>query len=811
MKEIKIKSVGLAITASIVSGLSLFSWVSGKHFKGLSAIVFFSSSTAGLVAAAKSAMDERDVNEKLRRVVEKIQGEQSESEGLVQKSAGIVAKLSNELQTSQKQLEQITAELQATQTQLQMAKDAFNLKCQELAKSEGTKDTRFSHFLKEYTTKMGLLLVNNINHVYGSLLGKCDALLKRPEYGNIHTELENFKLSLEQPKKVHLSTAQEIGTYDVDSVNSLIGVTQAADEIMTLTIQVMEELSAHKVRYRNTLNIDERRALHQYMDADPHKVTKQFARDILSQQSAYDKEVLQNLEAKINEHGEELERDRREFMEVLKQLESANERVAQLSQPILWAPPMVQPTEIGNIIIQFFQQQRIHLDRAYWLGDKHEATLYFHITRLNPNQRIDIKALNEHSEYLGQRCYCLKPIVFAHDYEETHLLTAKLVMLHRPEKAKAKEQAKEQSKNPLAFLKPSDALLTFVRDAYHVGLWGETGTGKSTAISNIIGGMLRELGGTPNIRTTIPKIDADTSKMFSSVDWLGVRNSIFGLLEAALEIQFRIYLNEQAFLKGEDIKDFDPVLFFVDEINMIFTRWGSINEADAENVLERFELTLSGDRLIYFQNFMKLELMNYKNQFAKRLVLFVWQTGRSLRVKSLIAGQNLKPGAFNMMKMDIANCAYITLGDAIEECREYKVRSVDEAEFDKNFEILQEQITEDPLLKYAALLCPNIGKSFFSVLPPPQTYTWSKDCITPRESAPATPLSLEASKVLSYFKSARSKAPKTLRDLRKADRLRNLPENVLLESLEELVDRGTLQVVIDEKTNDSAWLPSSGT
>ncbi|MBP5977196.1 ATP-binding protein [Brasilonema sp. CT11] len=405
---------------------------------------------------------------------------------------------------------------------------------------------------------------------------------------------------------------------------------------------------------------------------------KKFAQDLLNEQVTFDHSTMENLKARIEEHGEEIERDRQEFNEVLKQLEKANERVAQLSQPITWEPATINATAIGNTIIQFFQKQRIYLDRSHWTGDKHEAVLYFHTTRLNPAQRIDIKALNEHGEYLGQFHQCLKPIVFEWDWQETHMLTAKVVMLQRPEKLKAKEATKEAIKNPLLFLKPSESLLGFVREAYHVGLWGETGTGKSTAISNIIGGMVQELGGIPDIRATIPKIDADTAGMFPQVDWLGVRNSVFGLLEAALEIQFRIYLNEQAFLKGEAIKDFDPVLFFIDEINMIFTRWGSINEADSENVLERFESTLSGvkrssaagNRLTYFQSYMKLELMNYKNQFAKRLVLFVWQTGRSLRVKSLIAGQNLKPGAFNMMKMDIANCAYIALGDAIEECKE---------------------------------------------------------------------------------------------------------------------------------------------
>lgn len=806
MKEVKIKSVGLSITATIVSGLALAGWATSKEFKGLCAIAFFSSSTAGLVAAAKSAMDERDINEKVRKIVENIQREQSESEGLVQKSAGIVARLSNELQNSQKQLEQVMAELQATQTQLQMANRAFNQKSKELADQANTKDNRFQVLLAELIAKAKTSLYEFIESSYKALDHSCNGLLVRPEYNAIHKELRAFQASLATHKKNHIGFVQEMSGYDITTVQTLLDVPKVVSEVLDTSYQIYEEIGSLRIKFKHIRTMDERRALQQYMESDPHKVTKEFARDILSQQSAYDKEVLRNLEAKINEHGEELARDRREFMEVLKQLESANERVAALSSPMLWEPAIIPATKIGNIIIQFFQQQRIHLDRSHWTGDKHEAVLYFHTTRINPAQRIDIKGLNEHGEYLAQLCQCLKPIVFAHDYEETHMLTAKVVMLHRPEKLKVREKAKEEIKNPLAFLQPSDVLLTFIRNAYHVGLWGATGTGKSTAISNIIGGMVQELGGMPDIRATIPKLDADTAKMFPHVDWLGVRNSVFGLLEAALEIQYRIHLNEQAFLKGEEIKDFDPVLFFIDEINMIFSRWGSINEADAENVLERFETTLSGDRLLYFQNYMKLELMNYKSQFAKRLVLFIWQTGRSLRVKSLIAGQNLKPGAFNMMKMDIANCAYIALGDAIEECKEYKVRLVDEVEFAKNFETLQTETTEKPELKYTGLFCPNTGKSFFSILPPPQTYLWSKDGIAPRESVSITPLTLEASKILEYFKRAKVRAPKNLHDLKKAKSLKGLSEDVLARALAELVDRNVLLVVADKDTQNSTWM-----
>jgi ABC-type lipopolysaccharide export system ATPase subunit len=76
------------------------------------------------------------------------------------------------------------------------------------------------------------------------------------------------------------------------------------------------------------------------------------------------------------------------------------------------------------------------------------------------------------------------------------------------------------------FLQPADRLIQFVRDSYHVGLWGSTGQGKTTAISNIIGGMVQDLGGAPTMRTTIPKIDEGTRDIFPAVNWLGVPNAL---------------------------------------------------------------------------------------------------------------------------------------------------------------------------------------------------------------------------------------------------------------------------------------------
>jgi len=131
------------------------------------------------------------------------------------------------------------------------------------------------------------------------------------------------------------------------------------------------------------------------------------------------------------------------------------------------------------------------------------------------------------------------------------------------------------------------------------------------------------------------------------------------------------------------------------------------------------------------------ELSNYKNEFAKKLLKFIWQTGRSLKVKSLIAGQNLQPGAFNIMKNDIANCAYIALRDAIKSCIGYKVKDVHQEGISKQYDTLQECLEHDATLKYAALYCPSVGKAYLGELPPPNYYKWDANFLHSANKKPS--------------------------------------------------------------------------
>jgi predicted nucleic acid-binding Zn-ribbon protein len=625
--------------------------------------------------------------------------------------------------------------LNARLSQLQKEVDT---KIAELNTKLAHDDIRFNELLGQFKINLFEDLSDRVYRIYNQLQQSVDTKLGDERYKNVHVPLHKFAQSLEQSYSKHCEL--------LDSIPRLDGNWEAiVKSAIASYSQITDELASLRSKYRNLLNIDERRNLEEVRSelentyaALADFVPKARASEALSELSQFSTSNLRNLENKIDDNQNSLEEMRGQVADLLDEIDSKNleiaqlqSQIAELKRPQYWPYASRSDLAMANGIIQYFEKQGIILDRAGSEYHGWNAVLSFHSDR-NSN-RITLTDLNPHWDKLAPQIHCLNVPVFHYD-AESDLFTCEVWLQRKPQKSD--QQKLEDFKPTLA---GAEEMIAFVREAFHIGLWGSTGQGKTTAISNIIGGMIQSLGGSPKIRLTVPKIDADTQKIFPTVDWLGVPNSVFGLLEAALEIQYRIHVNEVAFTQGKEISDFEPILFFIDEINAIFTRWGHINEADLDDVLGRFSETLSGDRLAYFQDYMVTELRNYKNEFAKKLLMFIWQTGRSLRVKSLISGQNLQPGSFRIMKNDLNNCSYVALGDAIPTCLDYKVNPAHKDGISKQVQTLQECLQHDQSLKYTALYCPSVGKAYLGALPPPNYYKWDAKSLSPANRNLTTP------------------------------------------------------------------------
>lgn len=74
------------------------------------------------------------------------------------------------------------------------------------------------------------------------------------------------------------------------------------------------------------------------------------------------------------------------------------QEIVELKKPLKWSLAQSRELKIGNLIIEYFWQTGIYLDRTHSQGDVYSVKLYFQIDR--NSRAIAPKELNEHSNYL---------------------------------------------------------------------------------------------------------------------------------------------------------------------------------------------------------------------------------------------------------------------------------------------------------------------------------------------------------------------------------------------------------------------------
>lgn len=443
MKTIKIKSTGVVVSSAVIAGLSLISWLkSSPNLKNLSATLFFSSACVGVISKCKSEMDERDVNDKLGQIHSTYEHEKANLETRLKATASNNRQLQIEISTAKEQRDSIVDELvllkadyEALKVNLRVANEQIKRQSQEISDYGTTVDTRFQEFLSEFVGKVANSLYDRIEQTYNSLDGNCLQLLNREEYSNIHDELTKFRATLETYHDHHITLVRELEALDYSGITTLIAASKTAREVMETYNQVADELFSIKAKYRNLKIIDERRALQEYLETEQYKTTKANAIQTLREQTNLDKSVIDRLQAGLSANNNGLA----ELISGIgTDLEKANERVAQLSAPIIWKFALNHATRAGNLIIEYCKSLRIHLDRSHYTGDVYEVDLYFFTDRINAAATIDVKALNDEGDRLAQLTHCLEPIKFTYEYE-TRLLVAHAVLLKKPKRDTTKQ------------------------------------------------------------------------------------------------------------------------------------------------------------------------------------------------------------------------------------------------------------------------------------------------------------------------------------------------------------------------------------
>ncbi|MCP6757173.1 MAG: hypothetical protein NHB32_00060 [Fischerella sp. CENA71] len=452
--------------------------------------------TCGAIATTTQLLTQHHehlADEQLRELIEKVSKPFQQLEADNKHQSSVIAKLRRIHRENEVQLEKASTELGVARDAIALLKNQIASKTKELEAKLGERDSRVDDFVTKFKCQLAENISVRVHRVYNQLAQTVKSKIGSDDYQAIHGQLQNFSDSLDDLYQSHSDLLLEIRDLE-------------GDDIITLSIniysQICDEISALRVRFRNLLNVHERLELNNAFEI-LGKVSQTHtpilkAQQLIREQASYQRQQLEAISGKSKENDQSLEELKNQVQDLLNQIEAKNLLIAELKKPLKWSAATRDDLRVGNVIISYFESLGIVLDRASSDYQKWDAVLSFHIDR---NSRVILpKELNEHSEKLQQLSHTLAPITFKWD-SVAGLMKAYLLLSKKPQKTVEEEVISDV----LKFIKPASSLIEFVKNAYHVGMWAETGGGKSTAISNVIGGMIQELGGAPTIRTTIPK------------------------------------------------------------------------------------------------------------------------------------------------------------------------------------------------------------------------------------------------------------------------------------------------------------------
>lgn len=503
MKPIKVKSTGLAIVSSFFALLGAVGYCAAKDRSAQTAalILGFSSATTGIVSINKSRLDEQDINDKIEKLTNKLTNEKQQLDHKLQTSVQDNSRLQNEIIGYQKDywalhelFEKSELEINTLQAGLNRATEEIKLKERSIIEIESSFDTRFQEYLKEFVSRLIDRLYNQCQDYYPRIERDIRGMLNDEDFENIHPQLQTFlDRGLEQCQ-YHLELISELSNFDVTTVNSALDASLAGQELMKQYHQIIDEICSFRVRYRNLLNLDERLALKEWDELKPYLMKKPDAIKAVREQANFDKDVLDQLRAKVEEQGKSISED---MTAMLYDLEKAHERIAELSAPIHWKFSLNHATKTGNIIIQYAQSLKIHLDRSHYTGDAYEVDLYFFTDRINAAATIDVKALNDEGDRLAQLTHCLEPIKFTYEYE-TRLLAAHAVLLKKPKRDTTKQDIDK-------LWIPSERFENFVRKWERIRITAGSTGGKSPTAKNLALAIMKSRNGQGTIKLHDPQ------------------------------------------------------------------------------------------------------------------------------------------------------------------------------------------------------------------------------------------------------------------------------------------------------------------
>ncbi|MGI8501135.1 MAG: hypothetical protein ACR2LR_08335, partial [Hassallia sp.] len=493
--SLKSASRGLTVVASLLCLGGVMSFVKSKEPLAINIII--ASGTLAVSSEFVSRSNHSKANNQLADIVAKHEKEWQSLNTKYQEQSTILKEsqtLRDELQQSfSKASDEIITKnqvIEILQNKVNQLVASFELKTQELEDKIQCDDMRYQELITAFKSLVVEHLSERIYSFFNSLDESVNKKLESDDYQAIHENLRPFKDKLQLHYDTHCELLNNIRDIDGD-------LSDVVADVLNIYSRIVDEQTALKTKFRNLLNLDERRSLDDaYTTLADMKTTHtpiKKAKDLLGEYSNFQKNQLNNLGEKLEDNVNSLEEMRGQVFDLIAQIEQISlekltlkDEVTKLNQPQTWrlATGSNELTK-GNIIINYFWSKGIKLDRAFTTGDVYESKIYYH-TDNNPRTLI-FKELNDHSEALQQLCLTLKPITFDWDADKG-LMVANLTWKAR-EKEEKLDELSDESINRLA--RSWDTWKKHAKKWNRIRITGGSGAGKSPLTERIVSEQLQ--------------------------------------------------------------------------------------------------------------------------------------------------------------------------------------------------------------------------------------------------------------------------------------------------------------------------------
>jgi hypothetical protein len=283
--------------------------------------------------------------------------------------------------------------IQNLQTKVSQLVTSFEVKTQELEDKLQCEDMRYQELIDVFKGLIFEHLNERIYKFFNSLDDSINKKLESEEYQAIHANLIPFKDKLQ----IHYDTHCEL----LKNIPEIEGnLDDIVTDILNIYTRIVDEQTALKTRFRNLLNLDERRSLEDAYNtlADMSKthtpITK--AKDLLGEYNVFQKNQLNNLGDKLEDNVNSLSEMRGQVFDLIAQIESLaleksdmNQQIIELKKPQQFYGS-TNCAKAGNKISEYFYKLGIKLDCLDW-----EETLsgYFIVYGIRENPALTDKEI----------------------------------------------------------------------------------------------------------------------------------------------------------------------------------------------------------------------------------------------------------------------------------------------------------------------------------------------------------------------------------------------------------------------------------